>query len=328
MNIRPFGKTGINTTEVGLGCWQFGGDWGEIGESQVMNILETAIVEGIRFFDTADIYGGGISEKYIGKFMSNYDSRDEIFVATKLGRDGGLYPDKYSKDAVRHRIEESLKRLKTVQLDLIQLHCIPTEVIRGGEIFDWLREFQEEGIIRNFGASVESMEEAQLCLKQQGLASLQIIFNVFRQKPIDVLFDDAKSKGTAIIVRLPLASGLLTGKFTKETVFESQDHRHFNKNGEQFNVGETFSGLPFEYGVDLAEQLRFYLPASMTMAQFALRWILDYEAVSVVIPGATREGHVRANAKSSELPPLSPELHLRLRKFYDRMVKEHIRGPY
>jgi len=316
------------TTEVGLGCWQFGGDWGEISETRVMDILETAIVEGIRFFDTADIYGNGKSEEFIGKFLSNYDGEDKVYVATKLGRDAGLYPDQYTRDAVKGRIEDSLKRLQTDQLDLVQLHCIPMEVMQQGDIFDWLRDFQSEGLIRDFGASVESMEEAQVCMKVEKLASLQIIFNIFRQKPIDVLFDDAKKKGVALIVRLPLASGLLAGKFTKETTFTEQDHRNYNKDGEKFNVGETFAGLPFEYGVELSEQLRFYLPATMTMAQFALRWILDHDAVSVVIPGATRPGQVRANAKASELPSLSPELHQRLHKFYNRMVKDHIRGPY
>jgi len=327
MNNRPLGNTGVITTEVGLGCWQFGGDWGEMSDETAYNILDTALVEGIRFFDTADIYGGGRSETLIGEFLAD-KPEVEVFVATKLGRDPDLYPDQYSRDSVRKRIEGSLKRLRADQLDLVQLHCIPQQVLEEGEIFDWLRAFKSEGLIHDFGASVETMEEAHICLQQEGIAALQIIFNLFRQKPIDTLFDDARTKGVAIIARLPIASGLLAGKYTKETTFATQDHRTFNRNGEQFNVGETFAGLPFEYGVELAEQLRFYLPASMTMAQFALRWILDHEAVSVAIPGATNASHVRANAKTSGLPRLSDRLHQRLKGFYDRHVHEHIRGPY
>jgi aryl-alcohol dehydrogenase-like predicted oxidoreductase len=213
-------------------------------------------------------------------------------------------------------------------LDLTQLHCIPTEVLRQSEVFDWLRILQQEGKIKQFGASVESMEEALLCLDQEGLASLQIIFNIFRQKPISELFERAKAQGVALIVRLPLASGLLSGKFTKETHFPAEDHRNFNRDGQSFNVGETFAGLAFEKGVELADALKTMVPESMTMAQMALRWILDYDAVSTVIPGAKTTAQVVANVSASSLPSLGEELHAQLRYFYQSQVTAHIRGPY
>jgi len=326
MNTRTFGNTGKAVTEVGLGCWQFGGDWGAISAETVYELLETAMEEGIRFYDTADVYGAGRSESLIGSFFAGRS--EAVCIATKLGQDAGLYPDQYTRDAVRKRIEDSLARLQVDSLDLIQLHCIPLEVLRQGDIFDWLRAFQQEGLIRNFGASVESMEEAQVCLQQEGISALQIIFNIFRQKPLHTIFAEAQQKSVGIIVRLPIASGLLAGKFTTATTFEAQDHRTYNRNGEKFNVGETFAGLPFEYGVSLSDQLKALVPKGMTMAQFAMRWILDHPAVSVVIPGATKVQQVRDNARASDLKPLSQELHDQLTSFYNQNVKQHIRGPY
>ena len=326
MKTRILGNTGKVITEVGLGCWQFGGDWGAISEAEVFALLETAMEEGIRFFDTADIYGGGRSESLMGRFFQN--RKEGVFFATKLGRDADIFPDNYSRGAVRERIEGSLKRLDVSSLDLIQLHCIPIEIMRQGAIFEWLREFQQEGIIQHFGASVESMEEAHVCLDQEGLSALQIIFNVFRQKPIHSLFQKAQDNSVGIIARLPLASGLLAGKFTAETQFEAQDHRSYNRNGEKFNVGETFAGLPFEYGVSLTNELQSLVPGHMTMAQFAMRWILDHPAVSVIIPGATKSEQVHDNAQTSALGSLGEHLHSQLQKFYEEKVKEHIRGPY
>ncbi|MEM6629323.1 MAG: aldo/keto reductase [Bacteroidota bacterium] len=326
MKTRSLGNSGTPVTEVGLGCWQFGGDWGAISEDRVFELLETAVNEGIRFFDTADIYGGGRSESLLGRFFQG--KSDEVFFATKLGRDPGLYPDKYTKGAIRERIEGSLQRLNVSSLGLIQLHCIPMEEMQKGEIFEWLREFQQEGLIQNFGASVESMDEALVCLAQEGIGSLQIIFNIFRQKPINLLFDKAEEKSVGIIVRLPLASGLLAGKFTAETTFEPQDHRTYNRNGEKFNVGETFAGLPFEYGVSLSDQLKYMVPETMTMAQFAMRWILDFSAVTVIIPGATKVQQVIDNARTSDLDPLGGEVHLDIEDFYKAKVEAYIRGPY
>ena len=239
-----------------------------------------------------------------------------------------MYPDGYTEAAVRAATEASLRRLGVEALDLTQLHCIPTEVLRRGEVFDWLRTLKAEGLIRDFGASVESMEEAALCLGQEGLASLQVIFNVFRQKPIEALFPEAEAKGVALIVRLPLASGVLGGKMGRQTRFAENDHRRYNRDGQAFNVGETFAGLPFEAAVDLAEDLKPLVPAGMTMARMAQRWILDHPAVSVVITGASRPEQVKENASVSGLPPLGSELHERLAVFYRERVADRIRGPY
>jgi len=310
-----------------LGCWQLGGsDWGNLDDDRAFAILRAAIDAGVTFFDTADVYGDGRSETLIGEFLKTIDA--SVFVATKLGRTAALYPDGYTEAGVTAATEASLRRLGVDALDLTQLHCIPMEVMKQGEVFEWLRRLRDEGKIKRFGASVESMEEALLCLEQPGLSSLQIIFNIFRQKPIDVLFPKAKEKGVALIVRLPLASGLLSGRLTAATEFSDQDHRKYNRNGEAFNVGETFAGLPYETGVALADELKMFVPAELSMAQMAQRWILDHDAVSVVIPGASRPEQARANATVSDLQPLSPELHRRLRDFYAEKVADNIRGPY
>ncbi len=273
MKKRPFGSTGVKVSEVGLGCWQLGGnDWGDIDEGRALEILNAAYEAGVTFFDSADVYGSGRSEEMIGRFLK--ESPKEVFLATKLGRTDDMFPDKYTEAGIRAATEASLKRLGVEAIDLSQLHCIPAEVMRQGDAFEWLRKLQQEGKIKHFGASVESMEEALLCLEQPGLASLQIIFSIFRQKPIEVLFPAAKEKGVAIIARLPLASGLLTGKFTKETKFPANDHRNFNKDGEMFNVGETFAGLPFEKGVELADEMSVFVPDALDMVQMAERWIL------------------------------------------------------
>ena len=328
MKQRTFNGDGPAVSEVGLGCWQLGGgDWGEVSEGDALAILHTSAEKGVTFFDTADVYGGGRSETLIGKFLK--ETSEPVFVATKLGRSGNPGgPENFTRAAIRSHTEASLKRLGIETLDLTQLHCIPGEVLARGEVFEWLRELQQEGKIRRFGTSVESMDEAQICLHQEGLASLQIIFNLFRQKPIDTLFDQALEKHIAIIVRLPLASGLLSGKYTQETQFAPSDHRTYNRNGEAFNVGETFAGLPFALGVELADALKPLVPSGLTLAQTALRWCLDFPAVTTVIPGAKNPAMAEANAAVSDLPPLSPDLHGTLRQFYDSRVAAHIRGPY
>ena len=312
-------------SEVGLGCWQFGGDWGQVSDEQCLEILRAAAESGVTFFDTADVYGSGRSETLIGRFLQEHCG--SVFVATKLGRKAG-YPDGYSFELFQQCTEDSLRRLGVETVDLTQLHCVPMPWLKDGEVFDWLRTLRKQGKIRHFGASVESMDEAMLCLEQPGLSSLQIIFNIFRHKPIDVLFDKARAKGVAIIVRLPLASGLLAGKFTKDTTFDEQDHRTYNRDGKAFNVGETFAGLPFERGIEAAEALRPLVPDDMTMARMAMRWILDHDAVTTVIPGATRADQARENATVSDLPPLSDALHAKIRAIYESQVKQHIRGPY
>ena len=326
MHQRQFG-IGPQVGEIGLGCWQFGGDWGDVGDDTALGVLSAAVAHGVDFFDTADVYGEGRSESLIGRFLR--ETRDDVFVATKLGRAAGAgFPDAFTWESLRDCTEASLQRLGVESLALTQLHCLPTEWLARGEVFEWLRRLREEGKIRRFGASVESMDEALICLEQDGLASLQIIFNLFRQKPVTALFDQAQAHGVALIVRLPLASGLLTGKYTKDTQFAPQDHRNYNRNGEAFNVGETFAGLPFEKGVDLANELKAFVPPGMTLTQMAVRWILDHPAVTVVIPGAKNPGQAAANAVLSGLPPLPPDLHAKLRAFYEDEVAAYIRGPY
>ncbi|MEM7015289.1 MAG: aldo/keto reductase, partial [Verrucomicrobiota bacterium] len=251
---------------------------------------------------------------------------EDLFVATKVGRNN--YPGPYSPKTLREHIEAGRARLGVEAVDLVQLHCIPTEVMADGEIFEWLRDLKQSGIIKNFGASVESMEEALLVLDQPGLTSLQIIFNVFRQKPISALFDAAKEKGVGIVVRLPLASGLLSGKFTNASTFDETDHRNYNRDGACFNVGETFAGLPFSQGVELADRVKSIVPAELNMAEFAQRWILDHDAVSTVITGATRPEQVLSNIAASSMKPLSEELHQQLETLYQNEVHAHIRGPY
>jgi aryl-alcohol dehydrogenase-like predicted oxidoreductase len=312
--------------EVGLGCWQFGGDFGQMDEDTAFAIMQTAVENGVDFFDTADVYGAGISEELIGRFARQRPAPPTI--ATKYGRWQGVFPDNYTKDNMRSAIEVALKRLQLDTLDLLQLHCIPTEFLRRGEVFDWLREFKQEGLIKHFGASVETVDEGFICLEQEELLSLQVIFNIFRAKPAFELLPQAKAKGIGIIVRLPLASGLLAGKFTKATTFAETDHRNYNRDGAFFNVGETFAGLPFGKGVELADTIKEMLPDNMTLAQLALRWILDHDAVSAIIPGASNTKQARANAAISDLPPLPETLHAQLATFYEHEIKQHIRGPY
>jgi aryl-alcohol dehydrogenase-like predicted oxidoreductase len=329
MKQRAFNTGQITVSEVGLGTWQIGGSWGEVSEDDSLAILRSAAENGVTFFDTADVYGDGRSESLIGRFLRESPQHNDLFIATKLGRSSNPgWPGNFSLEAMRVHTEASLRRLGVDALDLTQLHCIPTEELQKGEVFESLRTLQREGKIKRFGASVESMDEALVCLQQEGLASLQIIFNIFRQKPIDTLFEAAHQKSVALIVRLPLASGLLSGKFTKETHFEQDDHRNFNRDGQSFNVGETFAGLPFEKGVELADALKEKVPTGMTMAQMALRWILDFDAVTTIIPGASKLAQVSSNVSATGLPPLGDELHAQLRDFYTTQVKEHIRGPY
>ena len=325
MHTRPFGKSQRSISEIGLGCWQLGGaDWGDVSDEEAFEILTAAVDAGVTFIDTADVYGAGRSEKLIGQFIRN--RQEDLFVATKVGRRN--YPGPYTLAGLREHIEAGRDRLGVESADLVQLHCVPPAVLQAGDIFDWLRTLRSEGLIKNFGASVESVDEAMAIVRQPGLASLQIIFNLFRQKPIHGLFNAAVEQNVGIIVRLPLASGLLAGKFTASTRFAESDHRNYNKDGVAFNVGETFAGLPFAKGVELADQLKTMVPTEMTMAQFSQRWILDHPAVSTVITGASTANQVRDNAAVSALPPLSAEMHAKLAEFYRDSVHEHIRGVY
>jgi aryl-alcohol dehydrogenase-like predicted oxidoreductase len=327
MRLRSFGRAGAEVSEIGLGTWQLGGaDWGDVDEREALSTLAAAVEGGVNFFDTADVYGLGRSEELIGKFLK--ETSTPIFVATKLGRfPAPGWPENFSLESIRAHTENSLRRLGVEAIDLTQLHCIPTGTLREGEVFEWLRVLRQEGKIKSFGASVETNEEALICLRQEGLASLQIIFNIFRQKPIE-FFETAKGMGVALVVRLPLASGLLSGKYTKQTQFPESDHRNFNRDGQAFNVGETFAGLPFERGVELADALKAILPEGMSLAEMALRWVLDFDAVTVVIPGARNPRQARANAAASDLPTLGRELHARLMEFYETQVAANIRGAY
>ncbi len=330
MYTRPFNNTDIMVSEVGIGTWQLGGtEWGEVSDQQALDTLRAAADAGVTFIDTADIYGLGRSESLVSRFLKERPDRDRFFVATKFGRhpEPG-WPENLTRQTIVKHTEDSLRRLGVEALDLTQSHCIPTEMLQRGDVFESLRELQRQGKIKAFGASVETMDEALWCFQQDGLASLQIIFNIFRQKPIHILFDLARAKGVAIIVRLPLASGLLSGKLTKESTFAANDHRTFNRDGQQFNVGETFAGLPFERGVELADALKPLVPEGMTMAQFALRWCLDFDPVTTIIPGAKRPEQARANAAASDKPLLAKALHQQLRQFYEDEVAACIRGGY
>ncbi|MBW1294757.1 aldo/keto reductase [Aquimarina litoralis] len=327
MKKRHLGDNGFDISEVGLGCWQIGGNWGNgIEKKQAFEILEEAINNGIDFFDTADVYGDGKSEKLIGEFLKT--TKAKVRVATKFGRRSEVFPDNYTEEALRKHVDASRERLNIDCIDLLQLHCIPIEELQKGAIFDWLRMLKGEGKIAHFGASVESVEQGLICLEQEGMQSLQVIFNIFRQKLTKELLPQAYEKGVGIIVRLPLASGLLTGKFSENTQFHENDHRNFNKDGEAFNVGETFAGLPFETGVKLANELKTFCPDDLSMVEFSLRWILDHKEVTTIIPGASSSKHVSGNAKASLLPSLSNTLMNDLETYYRENVHDHIRGVY
>lgn len=322
MKTRRLGKSGFEVSEVGLGCWQLGGDFGPVEEGRAQGVLEAAWGAGIDFWDTADVYGGGLSERRIAAYLKDHSAGPMI--ATKVGRDGALYPDGYTKEKVRQNIEGSARRLAVDTLDLVQLHCVPPEVLKAGDMLAWMEDFRKEGLIRAFGASVETLEEAKVAAAHPQLTSLQIICNVFRQNAIAELFPLAGANDVGIIVRLPLASGVLSGKMKHGQTFAETDHRHYNRRGEAFSVGETFSGVPFDTAVDLVEEIRPWLPDGMSMAQFAMRWILDQPAVTTVIAGASRPEQAKENAAVSDLDPLPRELHDKLAGFYQRKVEPEL----
>jgi aryl-alcohol dehydrogenase-like predicted oxidoreductase len=327
MNYRSFKNYSL--AEVGLGTWQLGSaDWGAVDDEQALAILSEYVKAGGNFIDTADVYGMGMSEKVIGRFLKTAPS--PVYVASKLGRRQDApngWNQNFTYDFMLRQVEDSLEHLGLQQLFLEQLHCIPTEELRRGEVFEHLRRLQKEGLIEHWGVSVETTEEALLCLEQEGLASLQIIFNLFRQHVADEIFAKAAQKSVAVIARVPLASGLLTGKFTAQTKFKKTDHRTYNADGEAFNAGETFSGIEFGEGVKLAGKIKTLLPDDRT-AQWALRWILDFPEVSTVIPGASKPEQVKSNVEASTLPQLSFEIHEQLRALYNAEIKSVIRGHY
>ncbi|MEO5806337.1 aldo/keto reductase [Devosia sp.] len=322
MKQRRLGKTGYQVSEIGLGCWQLGGDFGPVGADTASAILDEANRLGVTFWDTADVYGGGLSESRIGEHAKG----NGVHVVTKVGRDGSLFPDKFSKAGLRASLEASAKRLKVEAIELAQLHCVPTAVLEDGAIFGWMDDLKAEGLIRHYGASVETVAEGLLCLKHEGVATLQIIFNLFRQDAAAELLPQAQAKDVGIIVRLPLASGLLSGKFGKTPAFAEQDHRNYNRDGKFFNVGETFSGLPYEKGVELADALKGMVPGGVPLAQTALRWILDHPAVSSIIAGVSKPEQLASNVAAAGLPSLSPALMAQLGDWYGKDVRPFVRG--
>jgi len=324
MNRRKLGKTGYEVSEIGLGTWQLGESFGSLNDETAAEILKTARSAEVNFWDTADVYGGGQSERRIGEFKD----KKGVFIATKLGRNGEIFPNKtgYTKKNIKESLAGSLKRLGVETLDLAQLHTIPTEVLRDGEVFTIMDDLRDAGMMRHWGASVENVEEALLAMKSDGCTTLQIIFNLFRQDYITEVFPTATKRNVGIIVRLPLASGLLSGKWNRDTKFAATDHRNFNANGEKFNVGETFSGLPFDKGVGFAEQLKQMVPSGIPLSQFALRWILDQPAVSTIIAGVTRPDQLRANVDATKREPVEPALAEELAGWYQEKVRPEIRG--
>lgn len=324
MKLRTLGKSGLSVSEVGLGAWQLGGDFGPVEDDRANDILVAADDAGITFWDTADVYGAGLSESRIGAHLAKRPA--ERVVVTKVGRNEDLYPTGYTKLKMQDSLGASAKRLGVETIDLAQLHCVPTDVLLSGDLFAWLEDFQDDGLIKHFGTSVETMEEALFSLTHPKLTSIQTIFNIFRQDQITELFPAAIDADVGIIVRLPLASGVLSGKMTADHQFASTDHRNYNADGAAFSVGETFSGVPFETAVGFAESIEKYVPSGATMAQMAIRWCLDHEAVSTVIAGASKPQQVVDNAAASNMDPLSEETHAELSSFYFETVKPTIRG--
>ncbi|PRO64685.1 aldo/keto reductase [Alkalicoccus urumqiensis] len=327
MNYRALGKTGLNVSELSFGTWAIGGAWGTTNDTEAIRGLETAMNEGVNFFDTADVYGDGHAEELLARATRGREQ--DIHIASKFCRAGDIEdPATYSEDSVRGYLEATLRRLNRDQLDLYQIHCPPKHIIEDGAVFDVLDKLKQEGKIAHYGVSVETVEEGLLSLEKPGVEVLQVIFNIFRQKPVAELFPKAQEKGAGIIARVPLASGLLTGKFKEGHEFEADDHRRFNSEGQAFNVGETFGGVPFSAGVALAQELEWIAEGRNTMTQASLRWILDHEAVSTVIPGFKRVDQVQDTLQAVKVPSFSKEEMDRLTDFYDRQVHDLIRGAY
>lgn len=324
MREHSFGRTEFTVSDIGFGAWQIGGSWGEVSEADGRAALNAALDAGVTFIDTADVYGDGRSEKIIAEVLKARGGKRPM-VASKAGR--RLNPhiaDGYTKANIEAFIDRSLKNLDIDSLDLVQLHCPPTDVYYRQEMFEGLEEIRKAGKIKHYGVSVEKVEEALKAIEYPGVVSVQIIFNMFRQRPAGLFFQEAKRRNVAVIARVPLASGLLSGKITAATQFAAEDHRNFNRNGEAFDVGETFAGVPFETGLAAVEEVRKLVPAGASMAQFALRWILMHEAVTVVIPGARNGEQAKANAAASDLKALSSDVMAASREVYERLIAPHV----
>ena len=318
MNTRRLGKTDRQVSEIGFGAWAIGGSWGETDDATSLAAMNAAVDAGVTFFDTADVYGDGHSERLIAQLLRERD--EPIVVATKFGRRAPLEVAQYTYENLRGWLDRSRENLGVETIDLVQLHCPPWDAYYTPSVFEACDRLVEEGLVRAYGVSVEKVEEALKAIEYPGVATVQIIFNVFRQRPAALFFEQAKARDVGVIVRVPLASGLLTGKFTRESTFGADDHRHFNRHGEAFDVGETFSGVDYETGLDAVEELRSLVPEGATLAQLALRWILMFDAVSTVIPGAKNPEQARANAAAADLPPLSDETMRRIAELYDERI--------
>ncbi len=323
MEHRELGRTGFRASAVGFGAWAIGGTWGTVKDDDSMAALRRALDLGVDFFDTADVYGDGRSERLLGKLRR--ETKTPIFIATKAGRGGPRHaPDVYTKENLTRWIERSLTNIGVETLDLLQLHAPPTEIYYRPEVLGVLDDLVVAGKIRHYGVSVEKVEEGLKALEYPGVQAVQIIFNLFRQRPADLFFAEAKQKKVGIIVRLPLSSGLLTGKMTRSTSFEADDHRQFNREGAAFDRGETFSGVDYELGLSVVEDLRHLLPQGFSLVDLALRYILDFDAVSSVIPGAKTPAQVESNVRAVGLPPLGAELHEKLRQLYRARLAPHV----
>jgi len=325
MDRRPLGTTGYDVTEVGLGTWNIGAEWGDVSDEEGRDAVRAALDAGIDFIDTADVYGDGRSEKHIAYVLDERDARDDVIVATKAGRRLDPHdPERYTYENLDRFTERSREYLGTDTLDLVQLHTPPTEVFYQPETFDALADLKSEGKIDHYGVSVETAEEGLKAIEYPGVETVQIIFNPFRQRPADLFFEEAARRDVGVIVRVPLASGLLTGNLSRDQEFPENDHRNFNREGEAFDRGETFAGLPYEQGLDAVDAVRPHVPDEMTMAQFTLRWILDFDAVSTVIPGSTSPEHVRQNVEAADFDPLSHQAHGALRDVYEEYVYDAV----
>ena len=320
MNYRALGRTGWKVSEISFGAWAIGGAWGQVSDEESLGALNQAIDSGINFLDTADVYGNGRSHRLIAQLKKS--RKEEILVATKVGR---RLPKQtvegYTRSNLTSWIEDNLRDLQMDALDLVQLHCPPTDAYYQPEIFGVLDDLVKAGKIRFYGVSVERVEEALKAMEYPNLQSVQIIFNCFRQRPAELFFAQAKLKQVGILARVPLASGLLTGKFRADTQFADDDHRNFNRQGQRFDVGETFSGVDYQVALAAVDEIRALVPANVSMSQFALRWILMFDAVTCAIPGGKRPDQVADNALASALPALTPEVIASVRKIYDSMIR-------
>ncbi|MEU5990705.1 aldo/keto reductase [Spirillospora sp. NPDC047418] len=323
MEMRVLGRTGERIGVVGLGAWQLGADWGEVDEDQALRVLSAAADAGVTFIDTADVYGDGRSEQLVGRFLKSRDTTG-ITVATKMGRRVPQRPENYTLDAFRDWTDRSRKNLGMDRLDLVQLHCPPTPVYSTDAVFDALDTLVDEERIAAYGVSVETRAEALTAIARPGVATVQIILNMFRLAPLQEVLPAAREAGVGIIARVPLASGLLSGRYDENTTFDADDHRTFNRQGQAFDVGETFSGVDFATGLEAVQRLAPLVPADSTMAQFALRWIIDQPGVSVVIPGARTPAQAQNNAAAAALSPLTSEAHEAVTAIYNELIAPQV----